>query len=105
MGKKLDISNLPYGVSISTMCASGKLGTKLFNDNIANYLELDSDNIITVKQSDDKIRTLRKRIKKKAKKKKNSTKKKKNKEKSFYKQVTVEIRVNEGEYVSLDKEN
>jgi TATA-box binding protein (TBP) (component of TFIID and TFIIIB) len=102
--KKLDISNLPYGVSISTMCASGKLGTKLFSDNIANYLELDSDNIITVKQSDDKIRTLRKRIKKKTKKKKNSTKKKKNKEKSFYNQVTVEIRVNSGDYESLEKE-
>jgi TATA-box binding protein (TBP) (component of TFIID and TFIIIB) len=103
--KKLDVSNLPLGVSISTMCASGKLGTKLFNDNIAKYLELNSNDIITVKESDEKIRTLRTRIKKKAKKKKATVTKTKNKEKSFYNQVTVEIRATEGDYTSLEDED
>ncbi len=103
--KKHDISNLPSGVSISTMCASGKLGTKLFNDNIAKYLELNSDDIITVKESDEKVRTLRTKIKKKTKKKKVAAKKTKPKEKSFYNQVTVEIRATEGEYTSLEKED
>lgn len=102
--KKLDVSNLPSGVSISTMCASGKLGTKLHNDNIAKYLELNSDDIITVKESDERIRTLRTRMKKKSKKKKAAPKKIK-KEKSFYNQVTVEVRASEGKYTSLDKED
>ena len=57
--KKLDITNLPEGVTISTMCASGKLGTKLHICNIANYLELNSNSVITVKESQTKIRTLR----------------------------------------------
>ena len=102
--KKLDVSNLPSGVSISTMCASGKLGTKLHNDNIAKYLELNSDDIITVKESDERIRTLRTKMKKKSKKKKAAPKKIK-KEKSFYNQVTVEVRASEGKYTTLDKED
>ena len=92
--KKHDISDLPSGVSISTMCASGKLGTKLFISNIYKYMELNYDNIITVKESDEKIRTLRK--KKKRKSKKVDPEKKKKKTNSFFNQITVEVRVTEG---------
>jgi len=101
--KKHDISELPNGVTISTMCASGKLGTKLYISNIYKYMELSYDNIITVKESQDKIRTLRK--KKKRKSKKVDTEKKKKKTNSFFNQITVEVRVVEGVCDAFDKQD
>lgn len=101
--EKHDISDLPNGVTISTMCASGKLGTKLFISNIYKYMELNSENIITVKESDDKIRTLRKKKKRKSKKK--DPEKKKKKTNSFFNQITVEVRVTEGECQTFEKQD
>ena len=101
--EKHDISNLPSGVTISTMCASGKLGTKLYISNIFKYMELNPENIITVKESQDKIRTLRKKKKRKSKKK--TTEKKKKKTNSFFNQITVEVRVTEGECETFEKED
>ena len=56
--KKNKIKKLPNGVSISTMCANGSLGTKLNLENIKDYLPLDRDDILTVKLNQDNIRTL-----------------------------------------------
>jgi len=103
--EKHDISNLPPGVTVSTMCASGKLGTKLYISNIYKYMELNPENIITVKESDDKIRTLRKKKKRKSKKKAANPEKKKKKTNSFFNQITVEVRVTEGECETFEKED
>ena len=97
--KKNKIKKLPNGVSISTMCANGSLGTKLNLENIKDYLPLDRDDILTVKLNQDNIRTLI--INKKSKR---NTKKKTKKSVPFYNQVTVVVRVFEGETEDLDKE-
>lgn len=103
--EKHDISNLPSGVTVSTMCASGKLGTKLYISNIYKYMELNPENIITVKESDEKIRTLRKKKKRKSKKKAVDPLKKKKKTNSFFNQITVEVRVTEGECETFEKQD
>jgi hypothetical protein len=53
-----EINNLPNGISISTMCATCKLNTELNIDNIEHFLQLDPDDIITVKRSTTSIRSL-----------------------------------------------
>ena len=56
--KKHLITDLPEGVTVSTMCASAKLGTVILYDNVHNYLSLSSDDILTVKRNADSLRTL-----------------------------------------------
>lgn len=97
--KKNKIKKLPDGVSISTMCANGSLCTKLNLDNIKEYLSLDKNDILTVKLNQDNIRTLI--VNKKSKR---NTKKKTKKSVPFYNQVTVVVRVFEGETDDLEKE-
>jgi hypothetical protein len=53
-----EIDNLPNGISISTMCATCKLNTELDIDNIEHNLQLNKNDIITVKRSTTSIRTL-----------------------------------------------
>lgn len=86
--------DLPPGVSISTMCASGKLGTNINIQNIKNYLPLSIDDILTVKINKQDIRTLVEE-----KKKKRRTKRKASVSNNpFYNQITLVIRINEGPY-------
>ena len=95
-----NIFTLPKGVSISTMCGKAKLGSDLDLDNIKKYLPLSSDDILTVKMSKVDMRTLIP-----TKKKKRRTKKiVKVKNNPFYNQITVVVRVNEGEYIDLNDE-
>ena len=54
----IEIKNLPLGVSVSTMCASGKLNTKLNIPNIEKYLQLNSNDLLTIKMNQERIRTL-----------------------------------------------
>ena len=56
--KNKEISGLPKGVSISTMCAKCNLGTKVDLDNIYDHLMLNNDDILTVKVNKDKQRTI-----------------------------------------------
>jgi|SaaInlStandDraft_7_1057024.scaffolds.fasta_scaffold02762_10 TATA-box binding protein (TBP) (component of TFIID and TFIIIB) len=95
--KKNEIKNLPKGVSISTMCGSCKIGTSVNIDNIYNFLELNDNDILTVKINDEKIRTLLVNSKKKR-----STKKK-TKTNSMYNSITIVVRINEGSYDDLSK--
>lgn len=97
--KKNKIKKLPDGVSISTMCANGSLGSKLMLENIKDYLPLNQDDILSVKLNQDNLRTLITN-----KKSKRNTKKKTKKSIPFYNQVTVVVRVFEGESDDLDKE-
>ena len=98
--KENEIKDLPKGVSISTMCASCKLGTKLNLDLIKQYLPLCSDDILTVKVNKEEMRTLITN-----KKKKRRSKKKKNKKcNPFYNQTTVVVRIYEGDYTDLNNE-
>ena len=46
---EIEIKNLPAGISVSTMCASCKLNTRLNIPNIEKYLQLNPDDILTVK--------------------------------------------------------
>jgi len=93
--KENEIDNLPSGISISTMCASCKLGTEINILNIEKYLPLNQDDILTVKMNDEKIRTLIPEKKKNKREKKNSKPKKK--VNHFYNQITVVIRIDSGE--------
>jgi hypothetical protein len=75
--KENEIDNLPSGISISTMCASCKLGTEINILNIEKYLPLNQDDILTVKMNDEKIRTLIPEKKKNKREKKIQNQKKK----------------------------
>ena len=95
-----EIVNLPKGVSISTMCAKCKINSSLNLQNIIKYLPLDDNDILTVKVNKEKMRTL---IQKKEKKRR-TTKKTIKKVSPFYNQVTVVVRVYEGDYEDLNNE-
>jgi len=97
--KNNEIKTLPKGVFISTMCAKCKLNTNLDLDNIYNYLPLDTNDILTVKINNEKIRSLIPVKQKKRRTKKDTLKK----NSPFYNQVTIVVRVNEGDYDDLDK--
>jgi TATA-box binding protein (TBP) (component of TFIID and TFIIIB) len=98
--KENEIDNLPNGVSISTMCASCKLGTEINILNIEKYLPLDQDDILCVKMNDEKNRTLIPEKKKNKREKKNAKPKKK--VNHFYNQITVVIRIDSGTIQSWD---
>ncbi len=92
--------NLPKGVSISTMCAKCKLGTELNIDLIKNHLNLNYDDILTVKINNENMRTLIE-----AKKKKRRTKRKvKVASNPFYNQITVVVRIKEGPIENIHEE-
>jgi TATA-box binding protein (TBP) (component of TFIID and TFIIIB) len=93
-----EINNLPNGVSVSTMCASCKLGTNINILNIEKYLQLSYDDILCVKKNSGRIRTLIQEKKKKQDQEKiiNS--------KSFYNQITVLIRINTGPCIAEEWE-
>ncbi len=93
--KKNKLLKLPDGLKISTMCGKCKLNTILNIETIFNNLQLNSNDILTVKINTDKIKTLIP-CKKKKRKEKPQTK--------FYNQITIVMRINEGESEKLDKE-
>jgi len=107
--KDNECSNLPDGVQISTMCASAKnidgsggLCTDINLDNIYDYMKCDSDDILTIKKSDLLKKTI---IPEKKKKRRTSNKKKKAGKKKvsfFFHQITIVVRVYEGEYDDLN---
>jgi TATA-box binding protein (TBP) (component of TFIID and TFIIIB) len=101
----IEIKNLPSGINVSTMSASCKLNTNIDITNIENYLLLNTNDIMTVKMSNDKIRTLE-TIKSKTKRKKKIELKPKNdtSKNHFYNQITVIIRVTNGNYKDLSDE-
>ena len=91
---------LPPGVSISTMCASCKLGTNINIQNIKHHLPLSIDDILTVKINKQDMRTLVEE-----KKKKRRTKRKANVSNNpFYNQITLVIRINEGPFENIHDE-
>lgn len=97
----IEIKNLPPGISVSTMCASGKLNTKLDIPNIERYFQLNSNDVLTVKMNQERIRTLIK-IKNKPKRTKKDSKIKDTSKNHFYNQITVVMRVEHGDYIDLD---
>jgi TATA-box binding protein (TBP) (component of TFIID and TFIIIB) len=102
---KKEIKNLPNGISISTMCASCKLNTRLNIPNIEKYLLLNQDDILTVKKSKESMRTLI-AIKNKPKRMKKIDTKNKQKDTSknhFYNQITVVVRVTNDQVNDLNE--
>ena len=92
--KNKEISGLPKGVSISTMCAKCNLGTKVDLDNIYEHLKLNEDDILTVKVNKDKQRTI---LPVKVKKRRTTKKKSSGVSNPFYNQITIVVRVYEGD--------
>ena len=101
----IEVKNLPSSINVSTMSASCKLDTSIDITNIENYLLLNPNDIMTVKKSNDKIRTLE-TIKVKTKRKKKIDVKSKNdsSKNHFYNQITVIIRITNGNYKDLSEE-
>ena len=97
-----EITNISKEISISTMCASCKLNTKINIDNIENYLDLNTNDILTVKVSKENMRSL---IAIKNKSKRIKPKETKNVERNyFYNQITVVIRVTHGHTDDINTE-
>jgi TATA-box binding protein (TBP) (component of TFIID and TFIIIB) len=104
--KENEIDILPNAVSISTMCASCKLGTILNIVNIEKYLELNINDILCVKMNKERIRTLipDKKKNKRDKKTKISKQEIEKKTNHFYNQITVIVRIGSGHVEDLDTE-
>ena len=102
---EVEIKNLPAGISVSTMCASCKLNTRLNIPNIEKYLQLNSDDILTVKMNKEKMRTLItiKNKPKRIKKTENKNKQKDTSKNHFYNQITVVVRVGQGQCKDLNE--
>ena len=84
-----DIENLPDDIMISTMTITCKLNT-LFNvKNIAQYVDLDDENILSVKHGKKEDITTNRTI---IILKKNSKNKIKKKKRSFYNQATMQVK-------------
>ena len=99
--KQHEVDNLPSGVSISTMCCSAKIGTEIDIENIQDYLQIDKNDILTVKLNDTKIRTLLEQKTKNRRKKKIP---KKGKTQKFYNQITVVVRIGHEPTDDINKE-
>lgn len=99
--KKHEVDNLPNGVSISTMCCSAKIGCEISIENIQDYLQLNKNDVLSVKVNDSKIRTLLEQKVKNRRKKKVT---KKGKTQKFYNQITVVIRIGSGTTEDINKE-
>lgn len=102
---KMEVKNLPNGISISTMCASCKLNTRLNIPNIEKYLLLNPDDVLTVKKSKEVMRTLIavKNKPKRIKKLDTKTKQKDTSKNHFYNQITVVVRVTNGQVKDLNE--
>ena len=100
---KKEINNLPDGISVSTMCASCKINTRLDIPNIEKYLQLNPDDILTVKKDKEKMRTLIPIKNKPKRTKKTDIKTKNTSTNHFYNQITVIIRVDNDEYTDLNE--
>jgi TATA-box binding protein (TBP) (component of TFIID and TFIIIB) len=99
--KKLEINELPDGVKVATMCSSCFLGTKLNLDNIEKYMNLDENDILTVKRNKDNIRSL---IEIKKASKRNTILKKKQAGNNFYNSITLIVRVTTGPTKEINDE-
>jgi TATA-box binding protein (TBP) (component of TFIID and TFIIIB) len=84
------------------MRASTKLATEINILNIEKLLQLNTDDVLTVKMNDEKIRTLIP-VKKKNKREKSLSKPKKAVN-HFYNQITIVMRINSGTYIDLYEE-
>ncbi len=101
--KKYEILGLPDGISISTMCASCKLNSRINIQNIEKYLQLNPNDVLTVKTNNDKKRSLLSLKDKPKRIKKNLLKKPSKLEKNcFYNQITIVIRIDDGDVSILD---
>lgn len=99
--KRYEVDKLPKGVSISTMCCSAKLGCDVITDNIQKYMNLDTNDVLTIKVNNDDKRSILE-LKSKTKKKKAAAKKQK--QQKFYNQITIVMRIYEGESDNIEEE-
>ena len=88
-----EVGELPDEINISTMSASCKLNSKINITDIENYLELNSDSILTKKMNNDNVISLL-----------DINKKKNLKKMSFYNQITIVVRISSGPSENLNLE-
>jgi TATA-box binding protein (TBP) (component of TFIID and TFIIIB) len=98
---KLEITGLPDGVKVATMCCSCFINTKINLDNIEKYLALNSDDILVIKKNKENFKTL---IELKKPTKRNIIPKKKANGNNFYNSITLIIRVTSGHTMDLGSE-
>ena len=98
--KSHEVDSLPNGVSISTMCCSAKIGSEIDVENIQNYLQLNKNDVLSVKVNENKIRTL---LEQKVKNRRKKKVVKKGKTQKFYNQITVVIRIDNGSCEDINK--
>jgi len=99
-----EVDNLPNGISISTMCATCKINTELNIDNIEKYLQLNTDNVLTVKRNATSIRSLLVQKNKHKRQLKQLVVPKNKIINYFYNQITIVMRVTEGHYDDINME-
>jgi TATA-box binding protein (TBP) (component of TFIID and TFIIIB) len=87
------------------MCASCKLNTRLNIPNIEQYLQLNADDVLTVKMNKERTRSLIniKNKPKRIKKYDNKNKQKDTSKNHFYNQITVVMRTNHGHAKDLNE--
>ena len=100
--KNSEIKNLPDGISISTMCSYCNLNSNIEISNIEKYrlLLISSDDILKVKVNEERMTSLIDNNVKPKRKKKNERADKPEKDTTknhFYNQITVVVRVDEGD--------
>lgn len=100
-----EIKDLPSGISISTMCTSCKLNTRLNIPHIEKYLQLNPDDILTIKVDKERMRTLVaiKNKPKRIKKNEANIKEKDTSKNHFYNQITAVVRVDDGPVKDLNE--
>lgn len=98
MNMSEDFKNLPDDIIISTMTIICKINVNFNVDNIAKYINLSNENIITVKYGEfsNTNRTI-------INKKKNNRKKSTRGLKNFYNQVTLVINMNQNNLIQTTK--
>ena len=126
--EKNEVNNLPKGVEISTMCSSCKLNVNVNVQNILEHMDLDSNSVMTIKKSNDLMRTILPENQKKTRVKRRNVVKEEPKKQDdkkdeepdnslskpkanskkpknyFYNQVTMVVRVTHGKTADITKE-
>lgn len=106
--KNKEVNNLPQdkGISISTMCSTCKINTILNIPNIKLYLQLNPNDILTVKMNKEQMRTLiaQKNKPKRMKKTETRANMKDTSKNHFYNQITIVMRVTHGHSDDLNLE-
>lgn len=92
-----ELVNLPSDINISTMCATCKLGTCIIIENVTNHLQLNENDILSIKINNNVKSLIKTKTKNKYKVNKNKTVKN-----YFYNQITIVMRIDNNSIKDID---